>query len=146
MRRMNVNGMGIFNAMRRIVLLLIVLSCVLTSGCKAPITWSAESRSSDGKMIATAKTVDDSGPGTDFIQTTVYLNWATNKNPPTMILAFSDGPAGPDGMKVWMNWLTPTHLELTYKGQRTLDFQAVRCDGIDISVRDVSSGAVKSTQ
>ena len=62
-----------------------------------------------------------------------------------MILAFSDGPAGPDGMKVWMNWLTPTHLELTYKGQRTFDFQAVRCDGIDISVRDVSSGAVKST-
>ena len=75
---MNVNGMGIFNAMRRTVLLLIVLNCVLTSGCKAPITWSAESRSSDGKMIATAKTVDNSGPGTDFIQTTVYLNWATD--------------------------------------------------------------------
>ena len=137
---------GTFNVMRKIVMLLIVISCVLASGCKEPITWSAESRSPDGKMIATAKTDDESGPGTDFIQTTVYLNWVTNKNPPTMILAFSDGPPGPDGMKVGMNWITPKHLELTYKGKRTFDFQAIKCDGIDISVRDISSEATKPTQ
>jgi hypothetical protein len=146
MRRMNGTGISIFDVMCKIILLFVVVTCVLASGCKAPITWSAESRSSDGKMIATAKTVDDSGPGTDFIQTTVYLNWVTNKNPPIMILAFSDGPAGPDGMKVGMNWLTPKHLELTYKGQRMLDFQAIKCDGIDISVRDISGEAAKPTQ
>jgi len=146
MRRMNRAGIGIFDVMRKFVLLLVVVTCVLASGCKAPLTWSAESRSSDGKMIATAKTVDESGPGTDFIQTTVYLNWATNKNPPTMILAFSDGPPGPDGMKVGMNWLSPTHLELTYKGQRNLDFQAIKFGSVDITVRDLSSGTTGPSQ
>ena len=37
-----------------------------------------------------------------------------------------------------MNWLTATHLELTYRGDSTLDFQAVRCHGIEISVRELS--------
>jgi hypothetical protein len=36
--------------------------------------------------------------------------------------------------------LTPKHLELTYKGRRMLDFQAVKCHGVDISVRDLSDG------
>jgi len=43
---------------------------------------------------------------------------------------------------VEMKWITPTHLDLAYKGQRTLDFQAVKCAGIDISVRDVSGGTI----
>jgi hypothetical protein len=62
------------------------------------------------------------------------------------ILSFSDGLAGPGGMNVGMNWLTPTHLEITYKGHRALDFQAVRCAGIDISVRDVSGVAANTVQ
>jgi len=92
-------------------------------------------------MIATAKTFENSGFGTEGIWTGVYLNWTTGSQKPVEILEFSDGPAGPDGMKVGMNWLTSKHLELTYKGQRTLNFQAIRCYGIDISVRDVSGEA-----
>jgi hypothetical protein len=38
-------------------------------------------------------------------------------------------------MQVKMDWLSPSHLELTYEGQRTIDFQAVRYAGVDISVR-----------
>jgi hypothetical protein len=90
-------------------------------------------------MIATAKTFNNAGPGTNFVQTTVYLNWTANQNSPTMILAFSDGPAGPDGMKVWMNWRTATHLELAYKGKRELDFEAIKFGPVDISVRDLFS-------
>jgi len=147
MRRMNRAGMVIFDTMHKFVLHVVVVgACVLASGCKAPPTWSAESRSPDGKLIATAKTFENSGFGTGGIWTGVYLNWTTGSQKPMEILEFSDGPAGPDGMKVGMNWLTPKHLELTYKGQRTLDFQSIKCDGIDISVRDASSGAVKSTQ
>jgi len=123
----------------RIIFPLIVVISVVVSGCKAPTTWSAESRSSDGKMIATAKTLDESGPGTNFVQTTVFLNWAANKNAPTMILAFSDGPSGPDGMKVWLNWLTPNHLEVDYKGKRNFDFQAIKFGPVDISLRDLLS-------
>ena len=121
--------------------------CILVSGCKgSETTWSAEVRSPDGSLFASARTVEQSGFGTGAIGTAVYLNWTKGSQSPMLILAFSDGPAGPDGMKVGMKWLTPTHLELTYKGQRTLDFQAVRCAGIDISVRDVSSEAAKPTQ
>jgi hypothetical protein len=45
-----------------------------------------------------------------------------------------------------MNWLTPTHLELTYKGRRTLDFEAVKCHGVDISVRELSGDAINSSR
>ncbi len=90
-------------------------------------------------MIATASTFEQSGFGTGWVQTTVYLNWTSGSQPKTLILAFSDGPIGPGGMNVGMNWLTPTHLELTYKGKRALDFEAIKCNGVDISVRDLSS-------
>jgi hypothetical protein len=120
--------------------LIVVGICVLISGCKASPTWSAESRSPDGKMIATAETFEQSGFGTGWVQTTVYLNWTTGSQPKTLILAFSEGPAEPGGMNVGMKWLTPTHLELTYKGQRPLDFQAIKCDGVDIAVQDLLTG------
>ena len=133
-------------SMGKAISLLIFGVCVFMSGCKRPPTWSAEARSPDGKMIATAKTFENRGFGTGGIWTGVYLNWTTGSHPPMEILEFSDGPAGPDGMKVGMNWLTPMHLELTYKGQRALDFQAVKCAGIDITVRDVSTETPNSPQ
>jgi hypothetical protein len=89
-------------------------------------------------MIATARTIQTSGIGTGAPGTFVYLNWTKGSQSPTIILAFHDGPDEP-GMNVGMNWLTPTHLELTYRGRRALDFQAVRCDDVDISVRDLAS-------
>jgi hypothetical protein len=122
------------------ILLIAFGACVFMFGCKASPTWSAESRSPDGKMIATANTFEQSGFGTGWVHTTVYLNWTVGSQPPSEILAFSDGPSGPGGMNVGMKWLSPTHLDLTYKGQRPLDFQAVQCDGVDITVRDLSSG------
>jgi hypothetical protein len=48
------------------------------------------------------------------------------------------GDSSPDE-KLGYNWLTPKHLDLTYKGRRTLDFQAVKCAGIDISLRSLSN-------
>jgi len=38
-----------------------------------------------------------------------------------------------------MNWLTPSHLEVTYRQPAVIDFQAIKSGGIDISVRDVTS-------
>ncbi len=116
--------------------LLIPLVCIVLVGCKAPPTWSAEASSPDGKMIANATTFSQSGFGTGFVQTSVYLNWIEGSQPKMLILAFSDGPNEPGGMNVGMKWLDPKHLELSYKGQRPLDFQAVRCDGINISIQE----------
>ena len=123
------------------ILLLIFGLCVSISSCDGPkTTWSAESRSPDGKMIATAYTIQTSGIGTGDPGTSVYLNWTTGSQSPTIILSFAEGPGEPGNMNLGMNWLTPKHLELTYKGRRTLDFQAVKCHGVDISVRDLSDG------
>ena len=141
MRQSDRAARNVFAVVHKLVLLLLVGAGALASGCKkAPPTWSAESKSPDGKFIATAKTFENSGFGTGGIWTGVYLSWATGSQPPMEILEFSDGPAGPDGMKVGMNWLTPTHLELTYKGQRDIDFQAIKFGGVNITVRDTSSG------
>jgi hypothetical protein len=97
-------------------------------------------------MIATARTIQTSGIGTGNPGTFVYLNRTTGSQLPIMILAFHDGPDEPGGMNVGMEWLTPTHLELTYKGHRDIDFQAVKCNGVDISVRELLSAPVNSTQ
>jgi len=51
-----------------------------------------------------------------------------------LIFAFSEGRA--DDMRVKMTWLSPTQLELTYEGQHTIDFQAVKYARVDINVRN----------
>ena len=103
------------------------------------MSWSAESRSPDGRMIARARTIQPSGIGTGVIGTSVDLNWTTGSQQPVLILAFADGNDQPDGDKtVGLIWMTPNHLELTYKGLRTIDFQAIKCHGVEITVRDTS--------
>ncbi len=52
-----------------------------------------------------------------------------------LIFALSEGR--PDGMQVRMNWLSPTRLELTYRGEHTIDFQAIRYAGVDIIFQEV---------
>src|SRR6266705_3178547 len=121
----------------RLMFVLIVTICFWLSACKAAPTWSTESRSPDGRMVANAEAFSNSGfaapgPSTAF----VYLKQTTGSQKAVLIFAFSEGP--PNGMQVKINWLSPTHLELTYEGQRTIDFQAVRYDGVDISVRNAA--------
>jgi hypothetical protein len=128
------------------LLLIIVGVCVLEFGCRdSVVIWSAESRSPDGRLLVSASTEQFGGPGTAAVETAVYLK--QDSRPPMEILGLSNEGAYPSGItNVGMNWLTPSHLELTYKGHATLDFQAVKCDGIDISVRDVSTAITDTPQ
>jgi hypothetical protein len=129
---------------RKSISLVTIALCVLLFGCNpgSETIWSAEARSPDGSRLASARTIANSGFGTGYIWTAVYLNWTKDSRHPTEILQLSDTFETPsDEISVEMKWLTPTHLELTYKGHRTLDFQAVKWYGVDISVRDLSSAA-----
>jgi hypothetical protein len=120
--------------------LVIIGASVSVSGCDGPkVSWSAETRSPDGKMVAHARTIEPSGIGTGDFGTFVDLNWTAGSQPSTVVLAFADGSDEPSNKNVGITWLTPTHLELTYTGHRTLDFQAVKCHGVDISVRNLST-------
>ncbi len=138
-------GASGFATIHKATYLLIFGACLLASGCKGSETiWSAEARSPDGTMLASARTVAQSGFGTGFIGTILYLNRTEGSQPKMEILGLSDESEAPGATSVEMKWLTPTHLELTYKGHRTRDFLAVQCDGVDISVRDLSSATTTS--
>lgn len=129
--------------------LLSVAICVLMSGCGGSHSiWSAESRSPDGKVLAKARTSATDG-GLSILSSTdtkVYLKWATGSRTDTSVLELTDASDAPVDTQVEMNWLTPSHLELTFKGNQTVVFQAIKWFGIDISVRDVSSKAAKPPQ
>jgi hypothetical protein len=131
----------------KLILLLTFGACLLMSGCgSSEKVWSTESRSPDGKVIATARTaVRNKGlsiiSGTD---TNVYLKWAKGSRGETSILELADATDEPVDTHVEMNWLTPTHLELTFRGNQSIMFQAVKWVGIDISVRDLSKAAIES--
>lgn len=129
--------------------LLTVAILVLVSGCGGSHSiWSAESRSPDGKVLAKARASATNGglAITSSTDTKVYLKWATGSRTDKSVLELADASDAPVDTQVEMNWLTPSHLELTYKGNQTVVFQAIKWFDIDISVREVSSGAVKSTQ
>jgi hypothetical protein len=121
------------------VLLLLLSVCLALSACEGPrTTWSAESRSPNGRMIATARADETSGIGTGDPGTSVYLDWTSGSQPTTIILSLLPPQRGIT--KVGMNWLASRHLELTYSGDVTVDFQAIRCHGVEISVRVLSEG------
>jgi hypothetical protein len=91
-------------------------------------------------MIATAEVFANGGFASPGPATTrVYLKETTGSQKAMLIFSFSEGPV--DGMQVKMAWLSPTQLELTYEGQHTIDFQAVKCAGVDISVRNSDFGS-----
>jgi len=91
-------------------------------------------------MLATARTIANSGFGAGYIWTAVYLGGANRSQSPIEILELTDEFETPsDEISVQMKWFNSMHLELTYRGHRTLYFQAVTWAGVDISVRDLSS-------
>jgi hypothetical protein len=144
---------------RRAMLLIILGLCVLAVACeRAPTVWKAEARSPDGSWIASARTVQNGGFGSAHIDTIVYLKWTKDSNPPQEVLGFAchgpvprpyvlDNAANAGGtIDLTMKWVTPSHLEVTYKGHPDLYFQVVRIAGIDISARDLSSRANNTSQ
>lgn len=125
----------------KLIRLLTFGTCLLMSGCGSSQTiWSAESRSPDGKVIARASTVA-TGRGLSIVSNTitdVYLKSADGSRGQTSVLELADATEDPVDTRVEMNWLTPTHLELTVKGNQSIVFQAVKWAGVDICVRDLS--------
>jgi len=68
----------------------------------------------------------------------VRVKWAKGSRSDTSILELADATDDPVNTHVEMNWLTPTHLELTFKGNQSITFQAVKWGELEISVHDLS--------
>lgn len=130
----------------KLVSFMIIALCVLASGCDAQQTiWSAEARSPDGSSLATARTVQYSGPGNAGLYTSVYLKRTIYSNPAEEILLLDENNVTQSDaakLNLLMKWETPSHLSVTYNGRvATLDFKVIKYAGIDISTRDLSSPA-----
>lgn len=117
--------------------LITIAVCVLLSGCGPKTIWSAEARSPDGHWVASARTDQYSGPGNAGLYTTVELRRTSGQKSPLEILLLDYQAAYPSEANVKMIWLTPSHLEMAYNTHADIDFQAVKCAGIDISVREL---------
>ncbi len=106
--------------------------CLFAAACEdASVIWKAQEKSADGHWIASAELKQFGGPGLDGLVTTVFLARPDDREP-MEILLFS--PELTDMGKVKMHWLTNTHLEVTYHGNTRIDFQAIKCAGVDISL------------
>lgn len=132
-KRFRIRNEKKMNAHKR-VCLTIAFFCVFVSGCRDVGTiWTAESRSPDGQWIALAKTDQFGGPGTAGLQSTVSLQHAKGPKDKIAILVLSSQEM--TSIEPKLNWLTPTHLEITYRQPASIDFQAIKCGGVVISVQ-----------
>lgn len=130
--------------------LIIVAFCILGIGCQGAgpaTTWLAKTRSPDGHWLAMARNQQWIGPGTTSDGMTVYLKWM-GPQPPTEVLVFSHPY---EKMRLKMEWITPTHLNVTYAPLKPGDqvnvyYQVVKCAGVQISIQEVASAALNTSQ
>ena len=123
---------------------LCLLIGILLFGCsKAPIaTWSATAPSPDGVWVAEAHSEQGGGFGGDNDVTIVQLRRTAGSQAPIQILLFSQEYAT---ISLQMNWVNSSQLNVLYGPSSrpgdhvSLDFQAIKCAGVDITARDVSS-------
>jgi hypothetical protein len=90
--------------------------------------------SPDKIWAATVTSDQHGGPGTAGVITTVRLVREGNPQSKIDILVFEQ--TGPNSIDLKVGWTDPTHLTVAYKNA-TLDFQAVKCAGVNISTVSV---------
>lgn len=135
---------GISALMCMAIVLLTMLGGGLLVGCKNGATiWSSQVPSPDGQWTSKAQTDQYSGPGNAGLVTTVYLKRVKGPQKPVVILAVEQNSKS-IGLK--MNWVTPANLKITYNQPVSVDFEAIKCGGINISVRDLSNSTTSSGQ
>lgn len=121
--------------------LVIVMSCIAAGCSGAENIWSVETKSPDGQWIAIGRTDRYSGPGNAAVMTGVYLQRTQGGKREEPVLGFSDDQSPANARIIpTIEWLTPTHLEVSFSRRPELDLQVVKYAGIEISVRDLPAG------
>jgi hypothetical protein len=126
-------------AFRIAICVLILGACMAWSGCDPAheTIRSTEARSPNGYWLASSSTVRYTGPGNAAVITTVYLQRADESKPRVKILEFfHNGIGSQAGIDLQIQWSSPTHLLVTYNGNASIDFQAVKSADVDISLNN----------
>lgn len=123
---------------------------VLLSGCRSdPTVWRTELLSPDKAWLAIARTDQNGGFGSAYVDTVVSLkklDGNVNRGKPFDVLVYPDG--GPirksyalsdenagGGVNLRMKWISSSNLEIDYSGTIDPDLQVVRFGGVDITLR-----------
>jgi hypothetical protein len=114
-----------------------VCLCALSAGCPDRATiWSTESRSPDGAWVAAAHTDQYGGPGTAGMVSTVTLRPQNGPRGEIEVLQVSQDHQ-PANLR--LIWITASHLEITLDQPVNIDFQAITCGGVKITVRNLGA-------
>ncbi|MGC2658535.1 MAG: hypothetical protein WA324_11315 [Bryobacteraceae bacterium] len=69
-----------------------------------------------------------------------------SSEPAVQLLGLSDPGAYPIGVtSVQLTWTTPTHLDIRYSGQSTVNIEVVKFQGIDITAQARSGSSPSPT-
>ena len=115
----------------------VVCLVVAASGCGSAVEtmWSVEVPSPDGLWIASARTDQTSGPGNADLTTGVYLRRTNRADSATTVLLFQNKPVSSKrAITPRIEWLTPSHLQVTFNQLPDFYSQTIKYAGIDISV------------
>jgi hypothetical protein len=114
------------------------LWCLWLTACRAPnkTTWSARSLSPDNGWLALAHSEHTNvGFGADAQWTIVEMKQNIPNGAPLEVLQFDEGPDSVHELE--MNWPTPNHLDITYRGNAPITFQAIKAFGKDVTVEQL---------
>lgn len=102
------------------------------AGCDpTDILLKEETRSPDGYWTVQTVIQRISGPGINSIDTYVFLSRTSGHGKGTQILELNVPTA--DKGEVMVTWRDKNHLELGYHKEAEIDFQAIKCAGVEIS-------------
>ena len=130
---------------RRIVLYMAIASfCAFLAGCSGAVStvWaSAKAVSPNGQIVASASTTDTDGSGINDVFTTVNLKFQ-NSAEPIAVLVFNNESAYPKGATaVELQWLSNSHLDVTYHAGASTTYQEVKTFGITITIHKAGSAS-----
>ena len=121
-------------------------SLALLASCyHNPTVWKQDIRSPDGAWIATARTNQEGGFGSTWVETTVSIrkiDRTVDRGKPFDVFSYPGGGSIPKSYvlssenadpDLQIAWLTPRHLQITRLSAVTPDLQVVRFADIDIS-------------
>ena len=110
---------------------------IALTACKSATetSWTAQSKSPDGAFIAVSHTENTDGPGINAQYTEVEMRQTFDGAKPVTILTLDEG--GEPVKNLTMNWVSPSHLHVSYGGNPTVLFEAVKAFGLDVSVQQV---------
>jgi hypothetical protein len=122
-----------FRTLLTLVTLSAVAGMLAACGVATEKTWSSEAVSTDGNWTATAMTEGTSGPGNNYLGTSVYLKRTGARGRGYKILGYQQDGSGREA-PLTVVWSDRSTLRVTLNKPHQVDLQVCKYGGITIVV------------